>query len=76
MRPEKRVGVMLDVPGLNMLTVYGHFIGRTFKSYDWERTEDERHVSNLLQEIAQEVGAKSIQASTSCIPFPAMIGTH
>ena len=42
----------------------------------WERTEDERHVANLLQEIAQEVGARSIQASTSCIPFPIMIGTH
>ena len=50
----------LDVPGPNMLTVHCPLIGRTFKSYDWERTEDERHVANLLQEVAQEVGAKSI----------------
>ena len=31
-------------------------------SDDWERTETERDVSRVLEEVAAEVGAKSIQA--------------
>ncbi|KAI0716475.1 aryl-alcohol dehydrogenase [NADP+] [Earliella scabrosa] len=36
--------------------------GRTIYSHDWERTEAERKVCKVLEEVAQEVGAKSIQA--------------
>ena len=33
----------------------------------WERTEDERKVCKALEEIAKQVGAKSIQAG-ACSP--------
>ncbi|KAI0716466.1 aryl-alcohol dehydrogenase [NADP+] [Earliella scabrosa] len=36
--------------------------GRTVASYDWERTEEERRVCKVLEEVAQDVGAKSVQA--------------
>ena len=36
--------------------------GRTIYSHDWERTEAERKVCKVLEEVAEEVGAKSIQA--------------
>ncbi|KAI0668879.1 aryl-alcohol dehydrogenase [Trametes maxima] len=36
--------------------------GRMLAGTDWERNEDERRVSRVLEEIAREVGAKSIQA--------------
>ncbi len=36
-----------------------------FLSEQWERTEVERNVSRMLEEVAAEVGAKSIQAGTS-----------
>ncbi|KAI0767466.1 NADP-dependent oxidoreductase domain-containing protein [Fomes fomentarius] len=36
--------------------------GRLIFSPGWERTEDERKVSKALEEVAKEVGAKSIQA--------------
>ncbi|KAI0709660.1 Aldo/keto reductase [Cerioporus squamosus] len=35
---------------------------RTLTSSDWERTETERAVSHVLEEVAAEVGAKNIQA--------------
>ena len=31
-------------------------------SHNWERTEQERKVASVLQDVAAEVGAKSIQA--------------
>ncbi|KAH9856357.1 aryl-alcohol dehydrogenase [Lenzites betulinus] len=36
--------------------------GRTLGGPEWERNETERKASNVLQEVATEVGAKSIQA--------------
>ncbi|KAI0760166.1 Aldo/keto reductase [Fomes fomentarius] len=36
--------------------------GRTLSSYKWERTEAERKVCKVLEEVAAEVGTKSIQA--------------
>ena len=32
---------------------------------DWERTEDERKMCKALEDVAQQVGAKSIQAGES-----------
>lgn len=32
---------------------------------DWERTEDERKISKALEDVAKQVGAKSIQAGQS-----------
>ena len=32
---------------------------------DWQRTETERNVARVLEEVAAEIGAKSIQAGTS-----------
>ena len=37
-----------------------------YLSEDWERTETERNVARVLEEVATEVGAKSIQAGTWC----------
>lgn len=37
-------------------------IGRTIVIPDWERTEDEKKMCKALEEIAKQVGAKSIQA--------------
>ena len=34
----------------------------TVATLDWERTEDQRRVCKALEEVAQQVGAKSIQA--------------
>ncbi|CDO72110.1 hypothetical protein BN946_scf184962.g53 [Trametes cinnabarina] len=36
--------------------------GRTVSRPDWERTEDEKKVCKALEEVAKQVGAKSIQA--------------
>ncbi|KAH9926574.1 NADP-dependent oxidoreductase domain-containing protein, partial [Epithele typhae] len=36
--------------------------GRTVWSSDWERTEAERAIRKVLEEVGEEVGAKSIQA--------------
>ncbi|PIL23500.1 transporter [Ganoderma sinense ZZ0214-1] len=36
--------------------------GRIYIAEQWERTETERNVSRVLEEVAAEVGAKSIQA--------------
>ncbi|KAI0708698.1 Aldo/keto reductase [Earliella scabrosa] len=36
--------------------------GRTISRPDWERTENERKLCKALEEVAQQVGAKSIQA--------------
>ncbi|KAI0767408.1 Aldo/keto reductase [Fomes fomentarius] len=36
--------------------------GRTISQPDWERTEDERKVSRALEDVAKQVGVKSIQA--------------
>ncbi|KAI0739043.1 aryl-alcohol dehydrogenase [NADP+] [Daedaleopsis nitida] len=36
--------------------------GRTIMTHDWERTEQERAVCKVLEEVAADVGAKSIQA--------------
>ena len=36
--------------------------GRTISRPDWERTENERRLCKALEEVAQQVGAKSIQA--------------
>ncbi|KAH9897655.1 Aldo/keto reductase [Cubamyces lactineus] len=36
--------------------------GRTMLSPDWERTETEKKVCKVLEEVAAQVGAKSIQA--------------
>ena len=34
--------------------------GRTLTTSDWERTEDERKVCLVLEEVAKEVGVESI----------------
>ena len=39
--------------------------GRIYVSDNWERTETERDVARVLEEVAAEVGAQSIQAGTS-----------
>lgn len=44
-----------------------HLPGRTLSSYEWERTEAERRVCKVLEEVAAEVGTKSIQAGTSVV---------
>ncbi|KAI0719853.1 Aldo/keto reductase [Cerioporus squamosus] len=36
--------------------------GRTISRPDWERTENEKKLCKALEEVAQQVGAKSIQA--------------
>ena len=36
-----------------------------YVSDNWERTETERKVARVLEEVAGEVGAQSIQAGTS-----------
>ncbi|KAI1781980.1 aryl-alcohol dehydrogenase [NADP+] [Ganoderma leucocontextum] len=36
--------------------------GRVFVTDEWERTETERNVARVLEEVAAEVGAKSVQA--------------
>ncbi|EIW53428.1 Aldo/keto reductase [Trametes versicolor FP-101664 SS1] len=36
--------------------------GRTISRPDWERTEDEKKMCKALEEVAKQVGAKSIQA--------------
>ena len=40
-------------------------IGRTIMRDDWERDEKERKVCKALEDVAQQVGAKSIQAGSS-----------
>ena len=40
------------------------------RSLNWERTEEERAVCKILEEIAQEVGAKNIQAGASLSKLP------
>ena len=41
-------------------------LGRVVQSAAWERTETERVVCKVLEEIGKEVGAKSIQAGMTC----------
>ena len=36
-------------------------IGRTMISEEWERSEEERKVAKILEEVATEVGAPNIQ---------------
>ena len=38
------------------------YAGRTISRPDWERTPNERKVCAALEEVAKQVGAKSIQA--------------
>ena len=38
--------------------------GRTMLSPNWERTEEEKRVARVLEEVAAEVGAPTIQAGT------------
>jgi aryl-alcohol dehydrogenase-like predicted oxidoreductase len=38
--------------------------GREFMSGSWERTEDEKKISQALEKVAKEVGASSITAGT------------
>ena len=40
-------------------------VGRTLFNPEWERTPDERKVCLALEEVAKQVGAKSIQAGTT-----------
>lgn len=39
--------------------------GRMIFSPDWERNEDQKKVCKALEKVAQDVGAKSIQAGES-----------
>ena len=39
--------------------------GRTLVDPNWQRTEEERKMCKALEEVAQQVGAKSIQAGTT-----------
>lgn len=39
--------------------------GRMLGSPNWERNEDQRKVCKALEKVAEEVGAKSIQAGQS-----------
>lgn len=43
--------------------------GRTTFDDDWKRTETERNISQALEKVAQEVGAKSITSGTSFFLF-------
>ena len=47
---------------MHLLIVQLHCLGRQWATLDWERTEDQRRVCRALEEVAQQVGAKSIQA--------------
>ena len=40
-------------------------LGRTMLGPEWERTEREKAVSNVLEEVAADVGASNIQAGQS-----------
>ncbi|KAH8984190.1 NADP-dependent oxidoreductase domain-containing protein [Lactarius hatsudake] len=42
--------------------------GRLFFHSNWERTEEERKMSLVLEEVAQEVGVEGITADAVCIP--------
>ncbi len=42
----------------------------------WERTEAERKISKALEEVAKQVGAKSIQAGQSTHAENASTHTH
>ena len=39
-------------------------IGRMLMDPNWERTEEQRKICKVLEEVAEEVGAKNIQAGT------------
>lgn len=44
--------------------------GRMMDDADWKRNETERKVSQALEKVAQEVGAKSIAAGEPfCYPY-------
>ena len=43
-------------------------LGRRTWNPNWERTEDERKVCLALEKVAGEVGAKSLNAGTPCLP--------
>lgn len=40
----------------------GGAIGRTLVTAEWQRTEQERKVAKVLEEVAAEVSAPNIQA--------------
>jgi aryl-alcohol dehydrogenase-like predicted oxidoreductase len=42
--------------------------GRTMLSPNWERTEEERKVCLVLEQIAKEVGTESITSGASSLP--------
>ena len=44
------------------MLIRAHALGRTSSRPDWERTPDERKVCTALEEVAKQVGAKSVQA--------------
>ena len=44
-------------------------IGRTVISANWERTEDERKVVKVLEEVAAQVGAKTVQAGETHMTY-------
>ena len=48
--------------GANARFRRGLLPGRTVRTWNWERNETERAVCKVLEEIAAEVGAKSIQS--------------
>lgn len=54
-----------NVPLHTIVTLFVLCPGRTLGGPEWERNETERKVSNVLQEVATEVGARSIQAGKS-----------